>query len=97
MRFCELRKPSTGMVKASIWCLHVSQDDAVLLPFDCEPTADLPPDPSHPHAPQPEARYAIAGKISLASGVLNRDDPKRLRLGEVKPALGLLVGIVVVR
>lgn len=74
------------------------QDDAVLLPFYSETATDLPADASHPHATQPEAGNAIAGEIALASGVLDRDDPQRLRLGEIEPAaLGLLVGIVVVR
>lgn len=74
------------------------KDDAILLPFDSESATDLPADPSHPHAAEPEAGNTIAGEISLAGGVLYRDHPQRFGLGEVQPAaLGLLVGIVVVR
>lgn len=70
-----VRVPPSGTAKSSVRRIHVPQDDAVLLPFDSEATADLPADSSHPHATKPEARNAIAGEIALASGVLDRHDP----------------------
>lgn len=89
-----MRTPPTGVAKPLMSDLHVAEDDAVLLPFNRQPAAHLPANPGHPHAAQPQAGDAVAGQVALPGRILDGPHSESVGLGEVEPALGLVVAAV---